>query len=182
MYERLIAIQSVMDKALRSFNRNDEYLISRRLCERCINGRFALHLQRAIDHSILKGYIVDVEWDRGMDGVEERKKQYENGDAYLDLVVHKREYDPVIGFDNLFVVEMKKQDLDFENDKRRLRTLTDISKKYGYFAGFAIRVDEVSCKLVIEDSYGTSCMVNPHRPPSSQPLYFQRAEKIYNVC
>ena len=153
MYDRLIAIQSVMDSALRSFNQREGYLISRRLCERCINGRFAMHVQRAIDHSILKGYIVDVEWDRGMDGVEEKKKQWNGGDAYLDMVIHKRERNPETGFDNLFVVEMKQPELDFEKDKKRLITLTSTTKRFGYNAGYAIRVDRESNNLVIEDAY-----------------------------
>ena len=151
MNKLLEIIQELMEEVIRVFNRQEHYLIYNNLCERCINGRFAMYMQYFISNSVLSGYLVDVEWDRGMAGNDCFKKKYKDGDAYLDLIVHKRGYDSISGYDNLIVVEMKKEGPDFEEDKERLRDLASVQYGFGYRAGYALRIKNDG--IVCEDSF-----------------------------
>lgn len=145
-------IQQLLIRAINSFNRHERYLIENNLCERCICSRFAMHIEKALCRSSFNEYVTDVEYDRGMGGNEFGKKRLQGHDVYLDLIVHKREYDGVKGFDNLFAVEMKKQGQDFSEDKERLQILVDNENGFCYRAGFAIVIvaDRLADKYELE--------------------------------
>lgn len=150
-------IKQLLQRAIKHFNKKEQYLIKNNLCERCICARFAMYLERVLSRSVFRGYTTDVEYDRGMGGNDYGKKRVFGHDAYLDLIVHKRGYDESIGYDNLFAVEFKWQWNDFDQDKERLRALVDNKNGFGYRAGFAIRIsyDPANSigRLIIENSY-----------------------------
>jgi len=133
-------ITDVLERTIRRFNKNERYLMENKLCERCICAQFAMYLNRSIRRSCFTGYAIDVEYDRGMGGNDAGKKRLFGFDTYLDLIVHKRGYDPITGYDNLFAIEMKWQGEPFESDKDRLRALVDNQYGFNYAAGFAIRI------------------------------------------
>lgn len=149
MTEKQNCIRNLLIRAINNFNEKEEYIMNNGLCERCICARFAMYLERALHRSIFKEYTTDMEFDRGMGGNDSGKKQLCNHDAYLDLIVHKRGFNHDVGYDNLFAVEMKKQRLDFRDDKERLQILVDNKNGFCYRAGFAI----VIAKDVASDRY-----------------------------
>ena len=58
----------IVEQAVNSFNRKEQYLIKNDLSERCICARFAMHLAQALENSPYSKYEVDVEYNRGADG------------------------------------------------------------------------------------------------------------------
>lgn len=149
------ALLRIMKSALRSFNKYEQYLIDNNASERCMCGRLAYHLQRSIVNSgeLFKDYVVDIEYNIGMHGTPNGRKKVFGKNAFLDIVAHKREYDSVKGFDNLIVIEMKKPELDFDDDKKRLQCLTNSTDGFGYNAGFAIKVDRRNHRLLMDEEY-----------------------------
>ena len=133
-------ITELLQRTIDRFNRKEQYLIENDLCERCICARFAMYLERTVSRSIFRSYTTDVEYDRGMGGNGYGKKRVFGHDVYLDIIVHKRGYDDLIGYDNLFALELKWQGEDFDQDKKRLRALVDNENGFNYRAGFAIRI------------------------------------------
>ena len=141
------AIRRILVRAINSFNSHEKYLIENNLCEQCICAKFAMHIEKMLRRSSsFKDYTTDVEYDRGMGGNDAGKKMLNGHFAYLDLVVHKRGYSHVMGYDNLFAIEMKKKDRNFDSDKERLKILVNNDYGFCYKAGFAIIIiaDKVS--------------------------------------
>ncbi len=138
--EKQAQILFLVRTAISRFNKREKYLLENDLCERCICARFAMYVERALPGSPFKGYTTDVEYDRGMGGNDCGKKKIFSNDAYLDLIVHKRGYDDIVGYDNLFAIEMKKQGNSFEEDIERLQYLVENENGFCYRAGFAIRI------------------------------------------
>ena len=128
----------LLQKTIRRFNKCENYLIENDLSERCICARFAMYLERVLQRSQFADYTADVEYNRGMGGNDHGKKIIAGHDATIDLIVHKRGYNPETGYDNLFAIEMKKRGLPFDDDKNRLQILVDNAYGFGYRAGFAI--------------------------------------------
>ena len=159
MTEKQHKIIQLLRRAIRNFNKKEQYLIKNRLCERCICARFAMYLERSVSHSFFHDYTTDLEYDKGMGGSDGGKKKIFGHDAYLDLIVHKRGHQnsEVTGYDNLFAIEMKWQGEDFYEDKERLKVLVDNENQFNYRAGFAIRIisnPSISdYRLVIEESF-----------------------------
>ena len=157
MTEKQEQILELLQKTIYQFNKREQYLLKNDLCERCICGKFAMYIERAIPRSSFKEYTTDIEYDRGMGGTDYGKKRLFGNDAYLDLIVHKRGYNYETGYDNLFAVEMKKSGRDFTSDKERLKMLVDNANGFNYRASFAIRIiTDVSnnlFKLEIEESF-----------------------------
>ena len=147
----------ILQKTIYRFNRYEDYLIKNDLSERCICARFAMYLERVLRRSQFSDYTTDVEYNRGMGGNDQGKKIIFDHDATIDLIVHKRGYNPETGYDNLFAIEMKKQGLPFDNDKHRLQILVNNTYGFCYRAGFAIVIIEDSAndiyKLSVDDVY-----------------------------
>lgn len=149
-----VALQKLMKSAVRSFNKYEKYLIDNNASERCLCGRLAYHLQRStLNSELYKDYVVDIEYNIGMDGTPDGRKKVFGANAFLDIVAHIRKYNSVTGFDNLIAIEMKKQGRDFEEDKKRLQCLTNSIDSFGYKAGFAIKVDYRNHRLLIDEEY-----------------------------
>lgn len=134
------SIRQCVDKAIAAFNEKEEYLIRNDLSERCICARFAIYLDREIQNSNFSDYVVDVEYNRGCHGKEYAIKQLRGKNIVVDLIVHKRSYHDLYGFDNPICIEMKKAYLnpDLSDDKQRLIELTDLSGRFQYKAGYMI--------------------------------------------
>jgi hypothetical protein len=88
--------------ALEKLYREDAYLISHNVSERSIVFRFGIYLQElANENDMLKGYNIDVEYNRNFNDPK-RLKGKKNG-AVPDLIIHKRGTNE----DNLLIIEFK---------------------------------------------------------------------------
>lgn len=152
-------IERCINRALDEFNQNEEYLIRNDLSERCICAKFATYIEREIISSSFSGYVVDVEYNRGSHGKEFARKVMNGKNIVVDLIVHKRGYNPYTGFDNLICIEMKKSYKypNLSSDQDRLKAMTCQYGGFGYKAGYMIvaianRANE-EYKLVIHDAY-----------------------------
>jgi len=134
-------LKGIVEMAIRQFNILERYLLDRGLSERCICAKFAFYLEKAFENTRYLDYNVDVEYNRGMHGNEYAKKKLNGRDATVDLIVHKRDYvSENSGFDNLICIEMKKRggERHLEDDKNRLKTLTDSHCGFNYRIGFML--------------------------------------------
>ena len=66
------------------------------------------HLESVLREKGIKRYYADVEYNRGMNGHNGNSKRMDGALITLDLVVHQREYDEILGYRNLLCAEMKK--------------------------------------------------------------------------
>ena len=90
MMEAATTLKGIVYSAISTFNKDERYLIKNDLSERCICARFAMHLTEALKGTEYSDYLVDVEYNRGMDGHERAAKRIENAPITVDLIVHKR--------------------------------------------------------------------------------------------
>ncbi len=150
----------IVDSAINSFNEKEYYLIKNDLSERCICSKFAQYLNISLKNMGFKydSFDVDVEYNRGFDGKDNKPKKIYNKPATVDLIVHKRGSDKFYGFDNLICIEMKKTndtrgETGIESDKERLRVLTDYSFGYNYQLGILLIVDIKNMILKYENLF-----------------------------
>lgn len=136
-------LKSIVCRALETFNNQETYLIKNDLSERCICSKFAMHLTNALQDSEYSEYIVDVEYNRGMDGNERSPKRANDKLITVDLIVHKRGYDCNYGFDNLICIEMKKSTdrRGCDADEERLKEMCGSSSGFSYKIGFMLLVN-----------------------------------------
>lgn len=148
-------IRNILETAISKLNENDVYLIENDLSERCICSRLAFYIQQTLMTSRFSEYIVDVEYNRGAKGIEKSPKVLHDKKIVVDLIVHKRGYFEDYGFDNLFCIEMKKSNnrYGYNNDKARLKDMTDYEYGYNYKYGYMVVVDMKRKKLIIESEF-----------------------------
>ncbi len=148
-------LKTVMVNAINNFNREEGYLIKNDLSERCVCARFAMHLTTALQGTEYSDYIVDVEYNRGADGIERNTKRLYDDPITVDLIVHKRGYDTTYGFNNLICVEMKKSTdrRGCESDETRLKNMIDPTFGFCYKTGFMILINMKDCVLEIKEQY-----------------------------
>ncbi len=148
-------IKSCLEVAIEKFNKVEQYLIKNDLSERCICACFSRYLTDAIMNSCLKGYCVDVEYNRGFDGKDRGVKRINDAPITVDLIVHKRGYDCDYGFDNLMCIEMKKSTdrRGCEEDVERLDSMVGYDYGYQYQTGFMILINMKEYKLEIKESF-----------------------------
>lgn len=164
----------ILKKAVDTFNEKEIFILKNGHSEQCLCGRLAYHLQQVIlsteDYS---DYIVDVEYNRGMQGIDKEVKSIGTGPCRLDIAAHKRDYDSSKGgYDNLIAIEVKKQYQSEEKkqkDRNRLQILTndkgrfhfklgaliiannerlEVSNLYSYYAGAKRSTDEGQENLI----------------------------------
>lgn len=122
----------IVKKAILTFNEKEKYLLKNNLSERCICSKFADYLNREL--KVNEKYIqydVDVEYNRGFDGKDNKPKKIYGKNAVVDLIVHKRGYDEFYGYDNLICIEMKKT-----NDSRGKQGIIDDQARLKDLAGY----------------------------------------------
>ena len=106
--ERQKQLLEYVRQAISDFNSKETYLIIHDLSERCICSKFASYLKKALPETEFKEYSVDVEYNRGYDGIEEMPKKLDDRKIVVDLIVHMRGCSKDSGFNNLICIEMKK--------------------------------------------------------------------------
>lgn len=148
-------LKNIMVNAIDSFNREEDYLIKNDLSERCICARFAMHLTSALQATAYSDYVVDVEYNRGADGIERSTKRLYDSPITVDLIVHKRGYGDIYGFNNLICAEMKKSTdrRGCADDEARLKNMIDHDFGFCYITGFMIIVNMENCILEIKEQY-----------------------------
>ena len=151
-------LKNIVNLAINKFNEREKYLIENNLSERCICSKFAEYLSIEIKSSEFMGYEVDVEYNRGNHGVENSPKTLCDQKIVVDLIVHKRGYNIITGFNNLICVEMKKSNDSRRshgiiNDEDRLRKLTEYQYSFNYQIGFMIIADINNKELYIKSEY-----------------------------
>ncbi len=134
----IVSLRDIVDAAITTFNTEETYLLHNDLSERCICARFAMHLTNALKDTNYQDYIVDVEYNRGFDGNERSSKRLYNAPITVDLIVHKRGYDPDHGFNNLICIEMKKSTNrdGCDKDIERIKNMVGFDYGYCYQAGY----------------------------------------------
>ena len=152
MFEYQQELMDIVDAAIKEFNRKEKYLIENDLSERCICARFAMYLSKALTNTRYQDYDVDVEYNRGAYGEELNAKIMEDKRIVVDLIVHRRGYDPEVGYDNLICMEMKKSTdrRGCSNDEERLQKMTDYSYGFNYEIGIMLLVDMSEYKLEVK--------------------------------
>lgn len=151
-------LKNIVDLAINKFNDKETYLLENNLSERCICSKFAEYLSIEIESSKFAAYQVDVEYNRGNHGVKNSPKTLCDQKIVVDLIVHKRGYNNIIGFDNLICIEMKKSNdsrrlQGIRDDEDRLRKLTDYRYSFNYQIGFMIIADIKEKKLYIRNQF-----------------------------
>ncbi|MFA5934582.1 MAG: hypothetical protein WC827_01710 [Candidatus Paceibacterota bacterium] len=127
----------------------DQFIIDNDLCERCINFRFALHLQNNFPE-----YFVDCEYNKSHIGlINDQKRVLDTGNGnFIDIIIGKRSRSPK---DDFICFETKKSNsndvLGIENDINKLKILTS-GGQFDYKYGFKI-VFSLLRKDVILETY-----------------------------
>lgn len=142
---------ALMQAAVDCFNRKERYLLENDLSERCICARFAGYLERQLHKNGLREYVADVEYNRGMDGIDRNPKRMYDDPIVVDLIVHKRGHDSEFGYRNMICVEMKKSTnrQGCRSDEERLRKMTDWDYGFCYSLGVMLLADMQEKKLKI---------------------------------
>ena len=142
----------IVDVAIEKFNTKEKYLIKNDLSERCICAKFAMYLSKALKNTRFQDYYVDVEYNRGAYGKDIKAKIMEDKRIVEDLIVHRRGYDPEVGYDNLICIEMKKSTdrRGCINDEERLSKMTDYRYGFNYKIGIMLLVNMSEQKLKVK--------------------------------
>lgn len=134
----------------------DKDLFERKLCERCLMFRLAYYLQKKFPN-----YFVDCEFNKMLSKNENTEKinfnkldekpvkiDGKSGKMYTDIIIHKRNCNKK---DNFVCIEIKRVKRSIENDKKRLKMMTN-NKPLNYYAydyGFFIYLPKDKCNSEI---------------------------------
>ena len=146
----------IMESAIERFNQAEVYLLANDLSERCICSRLAFYIQQELLRSYdFREYVVDVEYNRGSNELENVPKRLYDKNIIIDLIVHKRGFFEQYGFDNLFCAELKKTTNreGYDKDKQRLQDMVEPQYGFSYKAGYMVVADMRGHKLYIEEKY-----------------------------
>ncbi len=148
-------IQQAKEKVIRALDalyREDYFIIEKGLCERCINHRFAVHLEK---QNFGAGYFVDCEYNKShLEEFTSPKKVSNINGNYIDIIITKRDGN----FQNdLLCFEVKRRENynDRVKDRDNLKILTGGSGAanglgFGYDCGFYILFGKSRDKTIIE--------------------------------
>ena len=147
--------RALVHAAIIDFNQHERYLLCADLSERCICARFAMYLEKQLPAYRAEGYIVDVEYNRGMDGHDRNPKRLHDDLITVDLIIHKRGHDNERGYDNLLCIEMKKSTnrVGCSADEARLQNMTAPDYGFLYKSGFMIVADMARKELTIKSMF-----------------------------
>ena len=137
---KLKEIKSKVKKALDNLYEKDCFIIKKKLCERCINHRFAIHLEK---QNFGDGYYIDCEYNKSHLGkATDLKKVSSINGNYIDIIVTKRDGNYV---NDLVCFEVKKWNNYHgrKKDRSNLKILTGGANQannmgFGYDYGFYI--------------------------------------------
>jgi len=132
-------IEQKVNSALDELYSKDSFLFEQGLCERCINHKLAIHLEK---QDIGKGYFVDCEYNKShLNGRTDMKRVSNPNGNYIDIIVTKRNGD---GNDDLVCFETKRWNNynGRKKDRKNLQILTGGENsngvRFGYKFGFYI--------------------------------------------
>ena len=147
--------RELVEASIRAFNEQERYLMENDLNERCICARFAMYLEYQLHQMGIRDYVVDVEYDRGMAGCEQSRKQLANRKIIVDLIVHKRKLDAQYGFRNLLCMEMEKSTnpMGCADDEDRLKKMTSLDYGFCYKAGVMLLVNMERAELQVKEVF-----------------------------
>ena len=120
---------------------NFDFLIEKGLCERCLNHRFAVSLEK----QDFVGYFIDCEYNRSSVGL---KAVSNNRGNYIDILITKRDHNPI---NDLACFETKKWN-NYQNrkkDRENWQILTD-GINYNHKIGFYIIYGNTRGKVRVE--------------------------------
>ena len=146
----------IMESAIERFNQADVYLLVNDLSERCICSRLAFYIQQELLRLYdFREYVVDVEYNRGSNELENIPKCLHSKNIVVDLIAHKRGFSRPYGFSNLFCAELKKTTNreGYDKDKQRLQDMVVPQYGFSYKAGYMVVADMREHKLYIEEKY-----------------------------
>ena len=154
-------LENIVCEAIRVFNEQERYLIENDLSERCVCARFAMTLSEILRHTQYKEYIVDVEYNRGIDGSERAIKRLCDAMIVVDLIVHKRGYDCKYGSDNLICIEMKKlkNRRGCMSDEDRLKKMTACNYGFCYKLGIMLIIDDELNIIKIKSKFSNGTQI-----------------------
>ena len=156
-----IEAKELFEGANRKFLERSKVLIERRVSERNLCGELKSCLEQELKDFSIKGYYVDVEYNRNDEVIKRYKHTTSNLGAYklkqltCDLIVHSRgEKGLNSNNDNLIAIEMKKntgkQSIEVLNkakeaDRKRLMALTNNYEEgkgsvLKYVCGYALEI------------------------------------------
>ena len=155
MENKFNVLKYIVEQAVLKFNAKELYLIENDLSERCICAKFATYITEVLQDTEFDSFIVDVEYNRGVNGKEDGVKKIDNNPITVDLIVHKRGYDGVQGFINLICIDMKKSTdrRGCADDEARLQKMCSYEYRFCYSAGFMILVNMNEKRLEIKKSF-----------------------------
>lgn len=156
MYVKQAEIKRCVDSTIEAFNRHEKHLLENGLNERCICSKFASYLEKVLYLSPFRDYDVDVEYNRGMEGLDGKIKRIDNDPVSLDLIIHKRGHDSELGYDNLLCMEMKKTTepvYKINEYKDRLRFLTFNENGFCYRLGLMILINVAEKRIFIDELF-----------------------------
>ncbi len=139
-------IQRKVKNALDELYRTDQFLFEKKLCERCINHKFAVYLEK---QSFGEGYFVDCEYNKSHLNSETSPKYVSNPNGnYIDIIITKRNG---VGQDDLVCFETKRWDKykGRKKDRKNLKILT-AGQKFAYKLGLYVIFGQSRDKVKIE--------------------------------
>ena len=138
-------IKNKVVNALKTFYKNDSFLIKNKLCERCLVHRLAVYLE----NERFPGYFIDCEYNKMHRDEKSMLKIASNLNGnFIDIIISKRDDNRQ---NNLVCFEIKRWN-NYHNrnkDRKNLNILT-IGKRFNYDYGFYIILGETKEKTKIE--------------------------------
>lgn len=127
-------VKQKVNKALDELHGKDAFLVEKGLCERCINHKFANHLEA---QKFGEGYYIDCEYNKSHLNEQTGIKRVSNPNGnYIDIIITKRNGN---WRDDLVCFETKRSNnyKNREKDRKNLEILTG-GEKFGYKIGFYV--------------------------------------------
>jgi len=85
---KLYEIKGKVQNALNMFYKNDSFLIEKKLCERCLVHRVAVHLE----NERFPGYFIDCEYNKSHPSkISELKRVSNPNGNFIDIIITKRD-------------------------------------------------------------------------------------------
>ena len=148
-------LKDIVIKAIKCFNQKDKYLLQNDVNERSWYSQMGKYLKENLSGTEYSNYTIDCEYNRGCNLQDDAIKQLDGKNISIDLVIHKRGHDEIVGYDNLICVEFKKSTnlSDLQNDIDRLEKLTSMDYKFNYKLGVMIIANMEKCRLEVNQFF-----------------------------
>ena len=151
MMNDFLELKNIVSKAIICFYQKDKYLLQNNVNERSWYSQMGIYLIKNLGGTEYNNYTFDCEYNRGCNLRDNAIKQLDGKNISIDLVIHKRGHDEIVGYDNLMCIEFKKSInlSDLQDDIERLEKLTSIDYKFNYKLGVMIIANMEKCVLEV---------------------------------